>query len=164
VRDAFFDAIYPFFQWMQESALTTAMQASWWAGAAANIGHLLSLVMFMGGVMIVNLRLIGAGITDQPLSQVSREARPWMLAGFTGLALTGVIQLASLAERNFYNWNFWFKMTMLLFTVIYTLVIWRPAIRSDAIMAQPMKARLVGLISFLMWMGVVIPGRLIGLT
>jgi hypothetical protein len=164
VWDTFFDAIYPFFQWMQGSAVTTAIQSSWWAGAAINIGHLLSLVVFMGGVMIVNLRLIGTGVRDQPLAQVAAEARPWMVAGFTGLFVTGALQLASLAERNFYNWNFWFKMTVLLFTLIYTLTVWRRAIRSDAIMAQPIKAKLVGLVSFLLWLGVVIPGRLIGLT
>lgn len=162
--ESFFTAIYPVFKWMQNSAVTTAIQASWWAGAAINIGHLLSLVMFMGGVMIVNLRLVGAGIRDQPLSQVSAEARPWMLGGFTGLLITGALQLTSLAERNFYNWNFWCKMTVLLFTLIYTLTIWRRAIRTDAIMAQPMKAKLVGLLSFLLWLGVIIPGRLIGLT
>jgi hypothetical protein len=55
-------------------------------------------------------------------------------------------------------------MTVLFFTLIYTLTIWRRSIRSDAIMAQPAKAKLVGLVSFLMWMSVVIPGRLIGLT
>jgi hypothetical protein len=114
--------------------------------------------------MIVNMRLLGVGVTDQPLSQVSAEARPWMVGGFTGLFLTGAVQLASLAERNYYNWNFWFKMTVLFFTLIYTLTIWRRSIRSDAIMAQPAKAKLVGLVSFLMWMSVVIPGRLIGLT
>lgn len=162
--DGFFKAIYPAFDWMQNSALTAAIQGSWWAGATINIGHLISLVLFMGGVMIVNLRLVGAGVRDQPLSQVAAEARPWMIAGFTGLFITGALQLTSLAERNFYNWNFWFKMTVLLFTVIYTLTIWRRAIGTDAIMAQPMKAKLIGLLSFLLWLGVVIPGRLIGLT
>jgi hypothetical protein len=154
----------PFFDWAQNSAVSTAILASWWAGAAINIGHLLSLVFFIGGMLIINLRALGVGITDQPLPRVARDAGPWMFGGFCGLAVTGVLQFMSLATRNYYNFNFWFKMTFLLISLIYTFAIWRPVIFSDRSAIEVGKAKLLGLLSILLWACVVIPGRLIGLT
>ena len=42
--------------------------------------------------------------------------------------------------------------------------IWRKIVNAPDTMSQPLKAKLVGLISMALWMSVVIPGRLIGLT
>jgi hypothetical protein len=156
--------LLPFFNWAQNSAVSNAILNSWWAGAAINIGHLLSLVFFIGGLLIINLRLLGVGITETPLRQVASEAQPWMLGGLTGLALTGVLQFVSLATRNYYNFNFWFKMTFLLIALIYTFAIWRPVIFSETTMSESAKAKLVGILSIGLWACVVIPGRLIGLT
>ena len=156
--------LLPFFNWAQNSAVSNAILNSWWAGAAINIGHLLSLVFFIGALLVINLRLLGVGITEQPLRQVAAEARPWMIGGLTGLALTGVLQFVSLATRNYYNFNFWFKMTFLLIALIYTFTIWSSVVSNERTMSEPMKAKLVGVLSIGLWACVVIPGRLIGLT
>jgi hypothetical protein len=158
----FWEQMEPFFKWMQSSWLNQIILNSWWAGAAINIGHLLSLVFFAGGLLVVNFRLLGVGTTALPI--VAADARPWMLGGLTGLAATGILQLVSLAERNYYNWNFWFKMSVLIFALIYTFTIWRKVVSAPDTMSEPLKAKLVGLISMGLWMAVVIPGRLIGLT
>jgi hypothetical protein len=150
----FWEQMEPFFKWMQSSWLNAIILNSWWAGAAINIAHLLSLVFFAGAVLVINFRLLGVGTTALPI--VAADARPWMIGGFAGLAATGILQLVSLAERNYYNWNFWFKMTVLLFAL--------KVIFADDTMTQPLKAKLVGLISLALWTSVVIPGRLIGLT
>jgi len=156
--------LLPFFNWAQNTPVSNAILASWWAGALINIGHLLSLVFFVGGLLIINLRLLGVGITNQTVRQVATDARPWMIAGFCGLALTGVLQFLSLATRNYYNFNFWFKMTFLLISAIYTLTIWRSVVFNDKTMSEPGKAKLVGALSIGLWGLVVIAGRLIGLT
>jgi Family of unknown function (DUF6644) len=156
--------LLPFFNWAQNSAVSNAILASWWAGALINICHLLSLVFFIGAMLIINLRLLGVGITETPLPQVAAEARPWMLGGFTGLALTGVLQFMSLATRNYYNFNFWFKMTFLLISLIYTFTIWQRVIFNDKTRSETGKAKLVGIVSIGLWGCVVIAGRLIGLT
>jgi hypothetical protein len=45
--------LQPFFEWMQALPLSTMIQESWWMQAAINITHLLSLVFFIGGLIVV---------------------------------------------------------------------------------------------------------------
>lgn len=156
--------LLPFFTWMQNLPLSTAVQSSVWMAAVVNIAHLISLAFFAGAVLIVDLRLLGTGAREQPIAQLAGDARPWQFWGLLALFFTGLPQLASLAIRNYYNFSFWFKMTALLLAVIYMFTIRRSVVFADPASVSPAKAKLVGLVSIVLWMCVVIPARLIGLT
>jgi hypothetical protein len=152
----------PFFEWMQAYPMSVAIQESWWIGAAVNIAHLLSLAFFIGGILIVDLRLLGVGMTKQSVAQVYRDARPWMIGGLCMMVLTGIPQLFSLAIRNYYNFYFWLKMSILPFAVLYTFTIRQWVARTgDSRVGQ---AKVVGGISMVVWLGIVVIGRLIALT
>jgi hypothetical protein len=153
----------PFFEWMQTMPLSTMVQESWWMQAAVNIAHLLSLVVFAGAVLIVDLRLLGTGVRDRPVRELAADARPWLIAGLVALFITGLPQLSALAIRNYYNFFFWFKMTALLLAVIYTFTIHARVISAER-PAPPGQAKLVAGISLALWLAVVIPARMIGLT
>ena len=50
--------LQPFFQWMEAQAV---YGASPYIGPVVNLIHLLAMVLFMGALLIVDLRLIGVG-------------------------------------------------------------------------------------------------------
>jgi hypothetical protein len=153
-----------FFEWMQNSAFSSAIQESWWAGAAVNILHLLALAVFIGAVLIVDLRLLGTGLSEQPVSRVASDARPWLIAGLLGLLVTGTPQLFSLAVRNYYNWYFWFKMVVLAISLIFMFTIRQRVASTEESRLQPAQAKLVGFISIVLWTVVTATSRLIGLS
>ncbi len=153
----------PFFEYLQNTAFTNTVQASWWMGAMFNVLHLLTLVVFFGALMMVDLRLMGFGLRDQPLSRVASEARPWLFWGFMGLLATGIPQFVSLAIRNYYNFFFWVKMTALVVAVLYTFVL-RPKVVAANEHELQGTARLVGFGSFVLWSGIGIVSRMIGLS
>ena len=70
--------LLPIFEWMQASAFTTAVANSWWAGATFNVCHLLALAVFIGATLLVDLRLLGAGLREQPVARLAADARPWL--------------------------------------------------------------------------------------
>jgi hypothetical protein len=152
-----------FFEWMQNMPISAAIQASAWMQAALNIGHVLSLIVFMGAALVVDLRLLGFGIRDQPIRQVAQDARPWLMAGLTGLLLSGLPQLGALAVRNYFNWFFWFKMSVLIFAIIFTF-----AVRNRVAFAERPRSGFlpatVALVSIVLWTTVTVAGRFIGLT
>ena len=41
--------------------------------------HLLALALLGGSVLIVDMRLLGLGLTDRAVSEIAREARPFMI-------------------------------------------------------------------------------------
>jgi hypothetical protein len=154
----------PFFEWMQNMPVSAAIQSSAWMQAALNIFHVLSLMVFAGAALIVDLRLLGLGVRDQTIPQVAQDARPWLVAGLWGLFLSGIPQLGALAVRNYYNWFFWFKMSVLAVAVLFTLTIRKRVTMGEPTQVGPFSLKAVAFASIVLWTTVTVSGRLIGLT
>src|SRR5688572_25059034 len=88
---------------------------SWspYLGPVFNLVHLLSMVVFASAILIVDLRLLGRGLKQQPLPQVAQDAQPWLIGGLVGLTVTGVPAMMSTATVQYENWVFWLKMAIL---------------------------------------------------
>lgn len=153
-----------FFESMQNSAFTTTVQNTWWAGATFNVAHLLALAVFAGALLLVDLRLLGAGLRQQPVARLASDVRPWLMAGLAGLFITGAPQMVSLAVRNYYNFYFWVKMGVLVFALIYTFTIRQSVVSSDESRSGSFQGKLVGALSIVLWLVVTATGRMIGLT
>lgn len=149
------------FEAMQNSAFTTIVQNTWWAGALFNVVHLLALAVFIGALLLVDLRLLGTGLRQQPVTRLAADARPWLMAGLAGLFITGAPQMITLAVRNYYNFWFWVKMGVLVFALIYTFTIRQRVVSSDD---SGSMGALVGVVSIVLWLVVTATGRMIGLT
>ena len=155
--------LLPFFKALEKLAFSDAIRQSSWVGPAVNVAHLLCLVVLTGAIVVVDLRLLGRGMTLQPVSQVARAARPWLLGALLGMLLTGIPQLTSTAMKQYYNQFFWQKMSILLLTLIFTFTIRHKVTMASEGEVGPVRAKIVGLISLLLWSNVAIQGRLIGL-
>ena len=151
------------FQAMNEMAVSSAIRESLWMTAVFNTMHLLFLVMFAGAVLIVDLRLLGRGATDQRLSDVARDAQPWLITALIGLTMTGIPQLIANALREYHSYLFWMKMAILVVAIIYTFTLRRSVTLADETRVAPATRKAVGLISIALWAAVLIHARLIGL-
>ena len=154
--------LLPFFQWIEKLPFTEVLRSVDWYGAMINVFHLLALVLFFGGLLIVDLRLMGKGLTRDPLAQVARAANPWLYGGFLGLVVTGIPQLMLQPIKEYYSDIFWYKMYILAAAIIFTLTVRRMATQADEAKLG-MWGTLIGLVSIILWFGVAIPARLIGL-
>ena len=135
-----------------------------WIGAMINVMHLLALAVFAGALVIVDLRFMGTGLTREPLSEIASQARPWLAAGFWGLVVTGLFQLALQPVKEYYSDMFNFKMKVMLVAIIFTFVVRPRLARMDEARLGRVWGKLAGLASIVLWSGVAIPARLIGLV
>jgi hypothetical protein len=146
-----------FFQWLESFAFGAD---SIYTVAFINVAHLLCLVVFIGALLIVDLRLLGSGMRRQPLSDVVKAAQPWLFGGFAGMALTGALQVVGTPMKAYYSDQFWLKMQLLIVAVLMTFAIrWMAARRDEA----PAWGKPAGLASILLWSFIAVQGRLIGL-
>jgi len=137
------------FQWMEAQAV---YGASPYIGPVVNLIHLLSMVLFMGALLMVDLRLLGLGLRRQPLPDVARDAQPWLIAGLVGIVLTGIPQTMERATDQYETSMFWVKMYLLLFGLVWMVTVRRRAVRQqESSGAWP---KVVGLVSILAFMGV----------
>ena len=149
-----------FFEWLQALPVSQAIGSSIWIFPLVQAIHLVFLALFAGAILIVDLRLLGLGMRLQPVSQVARDARPWLVIGFLGMVATGLPQLMQNASREYFSEFFWYKMYLIAIGLILIVTIRRKLTQVD----EPSAAgKVVALVSIVIWAGVVINARLIGL-
>ena len=149
-----------FFEAMGQWPISQAIGASIWIYPLVQAVHLVFLAFFAGGIVIVDLRLLGYGMRSKTIAQVARDARPWMILGFLGLVATGLPQLMQNATREYFSEFFWYKMYLIAFGLIFLLTVRRKMIQAPETSAA---SKVVALISMAVWTGVTINARLIGL-
>ena len=157
--------LLPAFQWLGSLEISQALAEASLLTPLIQALHLVALAVFMGAVLVVDLRLLGQGLTAQPVSSVARGARPWFVGSLAALVATGVPQLMSLAEKEYYSEWFWTKMYFLAAALLFTVTVraWLTRELGDDAGAEPGWAKAAAIVSIVLWSGVAVSARLIGL-
>ena len=99
-----------------------------------------------------------------PVSQVAGRLLPWALAGFVLMAVSGALLFYSGPLRAWGNVFFRIKMVMILLTGVNALVfhwtVYQRVVSWDNDARPPLRARVAGFCSLMLWCGVVICGRM----
>ena len=155
--------LLPFFEWLDTLRVGDWISTSSYAAPLSIVAHILALVMLFGSLLTVDLRLLGRGMTQQPVAKVARAARPWLIGALICMLLTGIPQVLSLPIREYYSPFFWMKMRLLLFTLIFTFTLRHKVTMADEARVGPVWGKVVGLVSIALWAWIAVEGRLIGL-
>jgi hypothetical protein len=150
--------LQPLFEWMYGLGV---YRSSIYLGPGINLVHLVAMCTFMGALLMVDLRLLGAGLTGQPVRQVARSAQPWLIGGLIMLTLTGIPAVMTVALEEYASPVFWFKMYVLLAAIIFTFTVRRKVANAEEARVPGVVRKLVALVSIVLWMSVAAGGRLI---
>lgn len=113
------------------------------------VAHILSLVVLGGTSILINLRLVGAGITEEPPREIGRNLRPWLHLGVAGIIITGVLIGMANAERLYDSPAFIVKMVCLLGGVVLTYGASLPTAMRDGLV--PTFAKLATVVGLALW-------------
>ena len=157
----------PVFQWLEatytsmiESSFATSIHLSVWLFALTEAVHLLALAVVGCAVLVVDLRILGLGLTRQPVANVAREMRPWLMASLAGMAATGFLMFSSLAASKYYvHEAFWTKMWLLGAALALTVTVRQWIVTGDDARARHPLAKVVAAVSILLWTSVALMGR-----
>ncbi len=147
---------------LEDSALGHAIRQSTWAYLAANVGHIVSLVVFAGAVAVMDLRLAGAFAATSP-GFVLRAARRVAIIAFLGLAGTGALLFTAEASHVILNPVFQLKLGLIalgLANIALFEFFAAPKIKDlPPLTPLPGSARAAGMLSIVTWIAVAICGR-----
>jgi len=115
-----------------------------WAFAQIEVGHLLALAVLGGTSVLMNLRLIGVGLTDEPPRELHRNLAVWTWIGLIVILVTGILMGASNGERLYTSEAFTAKMIGLAAGIILTFAITLPATKNDGALGPA--SRVMGVI------------------
>ena len=126
--------------------------------------HVIALALAVGLLFIIDLRLLGAILKDVPVRRVLSQLRPWVIAGFIAVFVTGGLLFWSSALRVSQSPAFAFKLGFIVLAGLNALWFERAAAGRglDATtLVPPATARFAGAASLVLWSLVVVAGRLI---
>jgi hypothetical protein len=125
--------------------------------------HVLSLALSVGTIVLVDLRLIGATMRNDSVTDVIEQTRPYTFTGFTLAFVTGIILFWSEAGRLYPSYSFRFKMVCIVLLGINALIFHRTIYRSvdkwNTAAMTPPRARFAGWFGLIFWMLVIFLGR-----
>ena len=156
--------LQPFFEWTAATALGQAISTSTWAFAVIESIHLLALSVIGGAVLIVDLRLLGLGLRNQPIAQVARDAQPWLVGSWSIMIVTGILLFVSEPMKLYYSTPFAVKMICLSLGTIFAFTVRRKVTLAGEGRVHPIWLKLVALVSLSLWFGVGAGGRWIGFS
>jgi hypothetical protein len=108
--------------------------------ASWEVLHILSLVILGGSAILMNLRLAGAGLTEESPSEVYRSLRRWQDIGVIGIIISGVLIGMANAERLYDSTAFVVKIVALISGIVLTYGASRPIARADGLVSASSRA------------------------
>ncbi len=148
-------------QLIEASPLGEAIKESAWLFPAIEAVHLLALALLGGALLMLDLRLLGLGLTGQPVRAVERSARPWLIMAIATMITTGVLIGASETLKLYDRKAFTVKMIALAMALVFTLGVRGPMARRDVDGAA---AKAIAAVSLGLWLTVALAGRWIGFS
>ena len=155
--------LFPMFQWCEASWLGQLVRESVWLFPVIEAVHLLGLCLLGGALLVVDLRLLGLGLRNQPIALIARSAQPWLVAAVAVMLTTGVLLFMSEAVKCYYNPSFWVMITTLPFALAFTFGV-RDRVASREGFVTSWRNRLIAAVSLTLWLTVAMAGRWIGFS
>ena len=147
---------------LEQTWIGNAVRESLWLFPGIEAVHLLGLALIGGSILVVDLRLLGVGLTRLTTGQVLSHARPWFIGALILMLATGIPLFLSEAIKCCFNDSFEVKMAALFSGVIFTFAVRnRVAARTDA---PIWLAKVVAVASLGLWFTVAAAGRWIGFS
>ena len=153
---------FEIFDWLEMTAIGVAIRDSVWLFPVIESGHLLGLALLGGAVLVVDLRLLGFGLTGRPVAYVARQLRPWHMGALAILFSTGIPLFLSEAVKCYWSDPFWVKMIALGLALAFTFGVRNRMLERPEL--GPWAARSLGTCSMALWLTVAAAGRWIGFS
>ena len=155
--------LYSICVWLEASSLGTAVRDSEWLFPIIETVHIIGIVLLVGSTSVLDLRLMGLTYRQQPVSKLAWRFLPWAWVGFVIQVITGALLFASEATKMYDNPGFRIKMLLIVVAGLNALVFHSIAYQSvnkwENDPVAPLSARAAGLISIVLWFGIVGFGR-----
>jgi hypothetical protein len=154
--------------WLERTSLAVHIRDSLFAFPLIESTHVIGLTLVFGTIAIIDLRLLGLASTNRPFQRLAADTLKWTWVAFVLSATTGALMFITNASVYYHNAYFRAKITLLVLAALNTLVFELTTRRTvgqwDRNPSAPLFGRAVAAISLVIWIGVIVTGRMIGFT
>ena len=151
--------------WLSETKWSIAIHESLYLYPWIESTHVLSICLFFGTLLFVDLRLTGRVFSNLSISEMNRRVLPLTLFGFSVMFITGMLLFYAIPVRNYQNIFFRIKILLIIIAGINALFFHRRMSKEakvwdkDSFIPKSMKNSAIT--SLVLWSAVIITGRMI---
>jgi hypothetical protein len=151
-------------QWLATTPWSIALHESHYVYSIVSTVHVLTLSVFLGTAVMLDLRLLGVSMPRMPVSEVATRLFPWTAAGFVTMLVSGALLLYA-APMRYQNIFFRIKIFTLVLAGVNAWVFHRTVYRGvadwDLDPVPPRRARFAGGLALVFWAVMIVAGRMI---
>src|SRR5882672_7969788 len=140
-----------FLHWLFETGFSATLRESTWAEPIVETVHVLTLTLFLGFAVLLDLRLLGIAFRRKRVSVVLSQLNPFMIAGFGVMIGTGVLLFCGDPVAFYSTLFFKVKMVMLILAgvnvLIFNWTVGRQVAEWDQELRTPMGAKVAAVLS-----------------
>ncbi len=164
--EPYFDGTeFSFWVGVENWGLSQVIGATNWFPTLETI-HVIAAAMVVGSILWVDLRLIGVAATRYPVSVMNRELVRWTWGAFTIAVITGLGMFITRAAGHLENPAFQSKLVLLVLAGInmayFHFKVYKNIGQWDTATDTPLQVKAAGMLSLLLWSGVMLAGRWVG--
>jgi hypothetical protein len=152
-----------FLHWLSETGFSATLRESTWVEPIFETVHVLTLTLFLGFSVLLDLRLLGVVLRRRRVSEVLAQLNPWLFAGFAVMIVTGVLLFCGDPVAFYSTIFFRVKMIMLvsagLNVLVFNWTVGRRVVEWDQGLSTPMGAKVAAILSLVLWVGIIAAGR-----
>ncbi len=158
-------SVLRFLQWLNDTTFSITMRDSTWAEPVVETIHVLTLTLFLGFTVLLDLRLLGVSMRRRRASEVMAQLNPCLMVGFLVMIVTGVLLFCG-DPVAFYN-SIFFKVKMLMLSLaglnvwLFNATVGRKMAEWDIDSEMPSSAKAAAVVSLVLWVAIVAAGRAI---
>ena len=158
------DILLRFCEWLASTSGSIALHESRYMFLVVLTVHVLTLSVFLGTAIMIDLRFLGLAMVRVPVSEVVARLLPWTLAGFAVMVASGALLFYAAPVLRYENVFFRLKMGVLGLALVNAWVFhattYRRVAEWDLDPVPPPRVRLAGGVSLLLWAVVLTAGRM----
>jgi len=152
------------FEYVANLQQSIDLRESQYVWSLFEVAHVITMCLFAGLIIMMDLRLLAIGNMQTPFSQLQKRLFPWQMLGMTLSAITGLVLVFGDPMRFYANIFFWMKMLLMMIAALnawafhyisyFDVDTWDNKV-------PPYGAKLAGALGLGLWAFVIVSGRLI---
>jgi hypothetical protein len=154
-----------FAEWLSQTPLSLAIQSREWVIPSLQSVHIVAIGVVLASVLMIDLRILGWAGRDQSLAQTTARFLPWLSWALFVLFVTGAAMIVGEPARQLLAISFWMKMGLVVIGSLVALMFKRSLERHgdrwETVHLNQRHVRVLAAVTFLIWVAVVVLGRLI---
>jgi hypothetical protein len=157
-------SLFRFVEWLGNTSWSIELHESRYVFLLVLMIHVLTISVFVGTAVMIDLRLLGKAMIQVPVSQVVSRLMPWTQVGFLVMVVTGALLFYAAPLNRYENIFFRVKMAALVIAAINIWVFRRNLYGRvgewDVDPVPPRRVRMVGALSLLLLAVIITSGRM----